>query len=142
MIENRRAPAAPSAPAMSAAARRTDIRYAAKSHYGLVAPAGTPQDVVAKLDGALNNALADDEVKSRLAADGTETLPGTPAATIGTTIGLANEIQYAVNQKLRASYSDKQITPKIQLSLIDMVVHNLTNPYTYRCCWQKHECIQ
>jgi tripartite-type tricarboxylate transporter receptor subunit TctC len=54
--------------------------YAAELHYGLVAPAGTPQDVIAKLNGALNHALADDEVKSRLAADGTETLPGTPDA--------------------------------------------------------------
>jgi len=54
--------------------------YAAELHYGLVAPAGTPQDVIAKLNGALNHALADAEVKSRLAADGTETLPGTPDA--------------------------------------------------------------
>jgi tripartite-type tricarboxylate transporter receptor subunit TctC len=54
--------------------------YAAELHYGLVAPAGTPADVIAKLNGALNHALADDEIKNRLAADGTETLPGTPDA--------------------------------------------------------------
>jgi tripartite-type tricarboxylate transporter receptor subunit TctC len=54
--------------------------YAAELHYGLVAPAGTPTDVIAKLNGGLNNALADAEVHSRLAADGTETLPGTPDA--------------------------------------------------------------
>jgi tripartite-type tricarboxylate transporter receptor subunit TctC len=54
--------------------------YAAELHYGLVAPTGTPQEIIAKLNGALNHALADDEVKSRLAADGTETLPGTPDA--------------------------------------------------------------
>ena len=54
--------------------------YAAELHYGLVAPAGTPPDVIAKLNGALNAALADAEIKSRLAADGTETLPGTPQA--------------------------------------------------------------
>jgi tripartite-type tricarboxylate transporter receptor subunit TctC len=54
--------------------------YAAELHYGLVAPAGTPADVIAKLNGALNHALADDEIKSRLAADGTETLLGTPDA--------------------------------------------------------------
>jgi tripartite-type tricarboxylate transporter receptor subunit TctC len=54
--------------------------YAAELHYGLVAPAGTPADVIAKLNGALNHALANDEVKNRLAADGTETLPGTPDA--------------------------------------------------------------
>ena len=54
--------------------------YAAELHYGLVAPAGTPGDVIAKLNGALNNALNDAGVRSRLAADGTETLPGTPGA--------------------------------------------------------------
>jgi tripartite-type tricarboxylate transporter receptor subunit TctC len=54
--------------------------YAAELHYGLVAPAGTPPDVIAKLNGALNNALAEPQVRSRLAADGTETLPGTPEA--------------------------------------------------------------
>jgi tripartite-type tricarboxylate transporter receptor subunit TctC len=54
--------------------------YAAELHYGLVAPAGTPPDIIAKLNGALNSALADAEVRGRLAADGTETLPGTPAA--------------------------------------------------------------
>jgi len=54
--------------------------YAAELHYGLVAPAGTPGEVIAKLNGALNNALNEPQVRSRLAADGTETLPGTPDA--------------------------------------------------------------
>jgi tripartite-type tricarboxylate transporter receptor subunit TctC len=54
--------------------------YAAELHYGLVAPAGTPGEVIAKLNGALNHAVADPDVSSRLAADGTETLPGTPEA--------------------------------------------------------------
>jgi tripartite-type tricarboxylate transporter receptor subunit TctC len=54
--------------------------YAAELHYGLVAPAGTPPEVIAKLNGALNNALADAEIRNRLAADGTETLRGTPEA--------------------------------------------------------------
>jgi tripartite-type tricarboxylate transporter receptor subunit TctC len=54
--------------------------YAAELHYGLVAPAGTPPEVIAKLNAALNNALADGDIRQRLAADGTETLPGTPEA--------------------------------------------------------------
>jgi tripartite-type tricarboxylate transporter receptor subunit TctC len=54
--------------------------YTAELHYGLVAPAGTPPAVIAKLNTALNTALADDDVRHRLAADGTETLPGTPEA--------------------------------------------------------------
>jgi tripartite-type tricarboxylate transporter receptor subunit TctC len=53
--------------------------YASELHYGIVAPAGTPPDIVAKLNSALNNALADADIRGRLAADGTETLPGTPA---------------------------------------------------------------
>jgi tripartite-type tricarboxylate transporter receptor subunit TctC len=54
--------------------------YAAELHYGIVAPAGTPPAVVAKLNAALNLALADNAVRSRLAVDGAETLPGTPGA--------------------------------------------------------------
>jgi tripartite-type tricarboxylate transporter receptor subunit TctC len=52
--------------------------YEAVLHYGIVAPAGTPRDIVAKLNGALNAALANDDVKKRLAIDGAETLPSTP----------------------------------------------------------------
>jgi tripartite-type tricarboxylate transporter receptor subunit TctC len=54
--------------------------YEAVLHYGIVAPAGTPPPVVAKLNVALNTALANDEVKKKLLADGAEPLPSTPAA--------------------------------------------------------------
>lgn len=54
--------------------------YQAELHYGIVAPAGTPAPVIAKLNVALNSALADPAVRGRLAADGDETLPGTPQA--------------------------------------------------------------
>jgi tripartite-type tricarboxylate transporter receptor subunit TctC len=54
--------------------------YDADLHYGIVAPAGTPPPVIAKLNAALNNALADADVRSRLAVDGAVTLPGTPDA--------------------------------------------------------------
>jgi tripartite-type tricarboxylate transporter receptor subunit TctC len=49
--------------------------YEAVLHYGIVAPAGTPRLVVEKLNAALNAALADDEVKKRLAVEGAEALP-------------------------------------------------------------------
>jgi tripartite-type tricarboxylate transporter receptor subunit TctC len=52
--------------------------YDAVLHYGIVAPAGTPRDVVAKLNAALNAALGNDDVKQRLGVDGAETLPSTP----------------------------------------------------------------
>jgi tripartite-type tricarboxylate transporter receptor subunit TctC len=54
--------------------------FAAELHYGLVAPAGTPPEAIARLNAALNNALADNDIRQRFAADGTETLPGTPEA--------------------------------------------------------------
>jgi tripartite-type tricarboxylate transporter receptor subunit TctC len=54
--------------------------YRAELHYGIVAPAGTPVAVLAKLNTALDGALADPAVQSRLAADGDDTLPGTPEA--------------------------------------------------------------
>ena len=46
--------------------------------FGLVAPAGTPRPVIDKLNAALRTALASDDVKKRLAADGTEVTPSTP----------------------------------------------------------------
>jgi tripartite-type tricarboxylate transporter receptor subunit TctC len=46
--------------------------------YGLVAPAGTPPLVIDRLNKALQDALASDEVKEQLELDGTEITPGTP----------------------------------------------------------------
>jgi tripartite-type tricarboxylate transporter receptor subunit TctC len=48
--------------------------------YGLMAPAGTPPTVIARLNKELNAALATQEVKERLATEGAEALPGTPEA--------------------------------------------------------------
>jgi len=48
--------------------------------YGLVAPTGTPSAVIALLNKELNGALANEDVKSRLATEGAEALPGTPQA--------------------------------------------------------------
>jgi tripartite-type tricarboxylate transporter receptor subunit TctC len=46
--------------------------------YGLVAPAGTPRAVVARLNTALNAALAAAEVKTQVAREGAEPTPTTP----------------------------------------------------------------
>jgi len=46
--------------------------------YGLVAPAGTPRPVIERLNRALRDALASDEVKKQLELDGTEITPSTP----------------------------------------------------------------
>jgi tripartite-type tricarboxylate transporter receptor subunit TctC len=46
--------------------------------YGLVAPAGTPRPVIERLSTALGETLALADVRSRLAVEGAEPLPGTP----------------------------------------------------------------
>jgi tripartite-type tricarboxylate transporter receptor subunit TctC len=47
--------------------------------YGLVAPAGTPADAVARLNAEFNKAVADPEITASLIADGTEPLLVSPA---------------------------------------------------------------
>jgi tripartite-type tricarboxylate transporter receptor subunit TctC len=53
--------------------------YAAVLHYGIVAPAGTPQPIVDKLAAALQSAIAMPDVQERIAADGAEVMGMTPA---------------------------------------------------------------
>jgi tripartite-type tricarboxylate transporter receptor subunit TctC len=53
--------------------------FEAVLRYGLVAPPGTPRPMIEKLNAALNAALASPDVRARLAIDGAEPLPGTPA---------------------------------------------------------------
>lgn len=53
--------------------------YEAVLHYGVIAPAGTPQPIIDKLNAALNAALAEPDVRARIVADGAEPLPTTPA---------------------------------------------------------------
>ena len=48
--------------------------------YGVLAPRGTPQPIVAKLNAELNRALQTAALKERLAAQGTESVGSTPAA--------------------------------------------------------------
>ena len=52
--------------------------FDASLYYGLIAPAGTPRPIIDKLNAALRAALASDEVKNRLVADGTDVTPSTP----------------------------------------------------------------
>jgi tripartite-type tricarboxylate transporter receptor subunit TctC len=53
--------------------------FEAVLRYGLVAPPGTPRAIIARLNAALNAALTSEDVRARLAIDGAEPLPGTPA---------------------------------------------------------------
>jgi tripartite-type tricarboxylate transporter receptor subunit TctC len=52
--------------------------YAAVLHYGIVAPAGTPKPVVAKLAAALRTAIASPDVATKIATDGAEIMGMTP----------------------------------------------------------------
>jgi tripartite-type tricarboxylate transporter receptor subunit TctC len=53
--------------------------YEASAWYGLIAPKGTPSNIVDKLNREVNALLADPAVKARLAELGASLLPGTPA---------------------------------------------------------------
>jgi tripartite-type tricarboxylate transporter receptor subunit TctC len=52
--------------------------YDANTWGGILAPRGTPPDVVAKLNAEINKALAADDVRAKLAAAGIEIQGGTP----------------------------------------------------------------
>ena len=52
--------------------------FEASLYYGIVAPAGTPRPIVERLNQALRDALATDDVKRRLTTDGAEPTPGSP----------------------------------------------------------------
>jgi tripartite-type tricarboxylate transporter receptor subunit TctC len=52
--------------------------YESVLHYGIVAPAGTPRPVVEKLNAALREAVAAEDTKERMAADGSEPHASTP----------------------------------------------------------------
>ncbi len=78
-----RSPALPDVPTIAEAGVPG---YEATSWFGLLAPAGTPPAVVAQLNGAILKALADPDVKTKLAEQGAEPHPEKPeqfAAFIG-----------------------------------------------------------
>jgi tripartite-type tricarboxylate transporter receptor subunit TctC len=52
--------------------------FEAVLRYGFVAPPGTPAPIIARLNAALNAALASPDVRERLTIDGAEPLPSTP----------------------------------------------------------------
>jgi len=52
--------------------------YEAGSWYGLLAPAGTPREIVARLHGDAVKALEQPEIRSRLAGEGAEPVGSTP----------------------------------------------------------------
>jgi tripartite-type tricarboxylate transporter receptor subunit TctC len=71
----RRAPLLPEVPSWSeqGVANADVINY-----WGIVAPAGTPREIVAKLNADVNGVLAQREVKARLEKEGADPIPGPP----------------------------------------------------------------
>jgi tripartite-type tricarboxylate transporter receptor subunit TctC len=53
--------------------------FEANTWYGLLAPAGTPAPIVARLNAEVNRALAAKDVRERLASEGGDVLGGSPA---------------------------------------------------------------
>ena len=52
--------------------------FDASGWYGVVAPAGTPQAIVARLNAEIGRAMQTPELRSRLDSDGAMPAPGTP----------------------------------------------------------------
>ena len=52
--------------------------YEAVQWYGVLAPAATPREIVAKLHSALARMLSDPSIKERFAGDGAEAVGNTP----------------------------------------------------------------
>lgn len=68
----------PSAPAVPASTEAGDAGLQISSWNAFFAPAGTPPDVLAALNAALQKTLASPELKEKLAAQGTQLYTGTP----------------------------------------------------------------
>jgi tripartite-type tricarboxylate transporter receptor subunit TctC len=58
--------------------RESGIDAEVINYWGIVAPAGTPRDVVAKLNAEVERALALPDVRERLEREGAELIPGAP----------------------------------------------------------------
>ncbi|NBS48360.1 MAG: tripartite tricarboxylate transporter substrate binding protein, partial [Betaproteobacteria bacterium] len=74
----RRVDSLPDLPTVAESGLKELAGFEADQWYGLVAPAGTPAPVVARLNATVNAALASPEVASRLKAEGAQATPATP----------------------------------------------------------------
>ncbi|MBI3532180.1 MAG: tripartite tricarboxylate transporter substrate binding protein [Burkholderiales bacterium] len=74
---SRRLEALPEVPTMAESGYKG---FEADQWYGVVAPAGTPREVVLKLNAQINQALSSPELKTRLQSEGAVAMPTTPEA--------------------------------------------------------------
>jgi tripartite-type tricarboxylate transporter receptor subunit TctC len=73
-----RVEALPDVPTVNEALGMKD--FEADQWYGVVAPTGTPAEIITKLNEGINAALNSAELKRRLSAEGAVANPTTPAA--------------------------------------------------------------
>ena len=78
VTSTQRSKAIPELPSVNEALGLKD--YELIAYFAMFAPAGTPPDVIAKLNRALNAAAADKDIIEKFSAIGFETSPGTPEA--------------------------------------------------------------
>jgi tripartite-type tricarboxylate transporter receptor subunit TctC len=82
--------ASPIAPGLPPLAPAGAKGYEVELWWGVLTTAGAPKDIVARLNGEINKALATEEMRSFLKNEGAESTPGTPEA-FGAVIG--NDIE-------------------------------------------------
>jgi tripartite-type tricarboxylate transporter receptor subunit TctC len=70
----KRSPVLPDAPAIG----ETYKGFDAVTWFGILAPAGTPKPIIAKLNAEINKALQDPKVRETIAKEGGEVMGGTP----------------------------------------------------------------
>ncbi len=78
VTSTQRSKAIPELPSVNEALGLKD--YELIAYFAMFAPAGTPADVIAKLNKALNTAATDKDIIEKFSAIGFETAPGTPEA--------------------------------------------------------------
>lgn len=71
--------ASPLVPGVGPVGARAVPGYEMVQWHGIVAPAATPAEIVTRLNGIINGLLGDDEIRQRLATEGAEPAPRTPA---------------------------------------------------------------
>jgi len=96
----KRSPLIPEVPTLAEAGL---AGYEVPLRFGLAVPAGTPRAIVDTLNHALNSALASDDIRARLALEGAEPQPTTPAeyaAMIDRELTMWSDLVAAVGIKL------------------------------------------
>jgi|LauGreDrversion4_2_1035121.scaffolds.fasta_scaffold153897_2 tripartite-type tricarboxylate transporter receptor subunit TctC len=77
---SKRLESAPDLPTVAEADAKMFKGFEADQWYGVVAPAGTPADIVAKLNATINASLSSPEMSARLRTEGAIAMPSTPEA--------------------------------------------------------------